>query len=118
MAKIKINCGYCGAAKGCKIKSQFRNFADKFPKIKNECTSKDGYMPSFELYCPYAESRFKEGQNIKINIPFGAHRSTTEWECDWGSGDPNYDGGDCSQCINKDICNDGVVTFKNKKYKG
>lgn len=118
MAKIKINCGYCGASKGCKVKNQFRSFAETFPNIQNEYTSKSGYTPTFKLNCPYEESKFKEGQNVSISIPFGAHRSIAEWECDWGSNDPYYDGGDCSQCRNKEICKDGLVTFKNKKYKG
>jgi len=98
-SKIHINCGYCGLVKGCKIRKSFIETAKQF--------TKKGTRLKFELKCPFEEAKYKDGDEVIFSVAYGAHRVKKQWECTW----------DCDSC-NRDDCKDGIITFKNKRYKG
>ena len=98
-SKIHINCGYCGLLKGCVIRKTFIETAKQF--------SSKGFSKKFKLKCPFEIQKYKDGTEIKFTVAYGAHNVRTEWDCEW----------DCDYC-NRTDCRDGIITFKNKRYKG
>ena len=105
-SKIHINCGYCGLMKGCKIRKSFIETAKEF--------TKKGIALQFDLKCPFEEAKYKDGCEIEFTVAYGAHKVIKEWECDL----PDYDGTRCDSCNFSDNCYDGLVKFRNKRYKG
>jgi len=121
MAVIKIKgCGYCSKSKGCKIKKSFRDLAatnERYTEVETFCgyfNSKSTYkrLNEFELKCPFVDRKYKSGDKVKITIGIQRYIKTTLWDCDisYGDNDP------CENCSIEN-CNDGVVTFKNTRYK-
>ena len=98
-SKIHINCGYCGKLKGCLIRKAFIETAKQFSNKAIEL--------KFKLKCPFETQKYKNGTEIKFTVAYGAHNVRTEWDCEW----------DCDYC-KRDDCNDGIIIFKNKRYKG
>lgn len=101
-SKITINCGSCKNNKGCKIKKDFRALGNKY---------ESNYTMTFNLKCPFRTPKYKDGEYIKFTIAYGVYRVFNDWDC-------NFDGESCYHCRNENICKNGIVKFKSKKYKG
>jgi len=71
-AKIHINCGFCALQKGCVIKKQFRTLAETFDK--------QGFIPVFEMKCPYIEPEYKDGDNVLFTVGYGVHFIDFKWK--------------------------------------
>jgi len=103
MNNISINCGFCRKTKGCKIKKDIRSFFSSY-ELKYD---------KFKLKCPLYEYEYKELDKVVISIGYGAHKVINEVDC-WFDCDHHS----CSNCKFSDKCDDGLITFRNKKYKG